>query len=133
LADDSGLEVDCLNGRPGVHSARYAGDGASDLDNNTKLLAELDGVTDCNRQAAFHCCLALWLPGGQHFFFDGYLHGEILSSPRGNGGFGYDPLFLVAEKSKTMAELSLAEKNALSHRGQALAQFRMFLANNRHT
>jgi len=120
LADDSGLVVDALNGRPGVHSARFAGPGAEDRDNNRKLLAELAGVPAQGRQAAFICVMALCRPGEPTRLFEGRVAGSILHSPRGQGGFGYDPLFLVEGQERTMAELSLETKNRISHRGQAL-------------
>jgi len=128
LADDSGLEVDALQGRPGVLSARFAGEGAGDADNNAKLLNELAHVPDGRRAAAFRCVLALCLPGGGCSTFDGELGGEILRAPRGTEGFGYDPLFLVPEYGMTLAELPLDVKNRLSHRGRALERLKDFLS-----
>lgn len=128
LADDSGLTVEALDGRPGVHSARYAGEGASDADNNRKLLKELAPVPVEKRQAAFCCTMALYRPGGDCHFFSGRLEGMITEAPRGEGGFGYDPLFLVREYGKTLAELPMEVKNRISHRGQALRQVIEFLA-----
>lgn len=122
LADDSGLEVAALGGAPGVYSARYAGEGASDADNNAKLLAELAGVPAEGRQGAFCCALALAAPGRETQLFFGRIEGRILEAPRGAGGFGYDPLFLVREFAQTLAELPLETKNRISHRGQALRQ-----------
>jgi XTP/dITP diphosphohydrolase len=122
LADDSGLVVDALGGTPGVRSARYAGEGASDADNNRKLLAELRGVPPAGRRAAFCCVVALCGPDGWSRVFHGRLAGLISEQPRGEGGFGYDPLFLVSELDKTLAEIPLEEKNRISHRGQALRQ-----------
>lgn len=122
LADDSGLEVAALDGAPGIFSARYAGPDCSDLDNNHKLLRELAGVPARQRQAAFVCAMALAEPDGTCRVFDGRLAGLILEAPRGSGGFGYDPLFLVAEYGKTLAELPLEIKNRISHRGAALQQ-----------
>lgn len=122
LADDSGLEVAALNGAPGVYSARYAGAGASDGDNNAKLLTALEGVPAEQRQGAFCCAMALAAPGQQTRLFFGRVEGRILTAPRGAGGFGYDPLFLVREFAQTMAELPLETKNRISHRGQALRQ-----------
>ncbi len=119
LADDSGLAVDALDGRPGIYSARYAGDGASDADNNRKLLQDMADVAFNHRQAAFHCVLALCTPDGDCQLFDGRLDGMILEQARGDGGFGYDPLFLVPEYGRTLAELPLETKNRISHRGQA--------------
>lgn len=119
LADDSGLTVAALDGAPGVYSARYAGEGATDADNNQKLLTDLQGVPVGQRQAAFVCAMVLCTAAGvQHF--SGRLEGEILESARGTGGFGYDPLFWIEEKSRTLAELSVDVKNVISHRGQAL-------------
>lgn len=128
LADDSGLEVDALNGAPGVYSARYAGEEASDADNNQKLLAALRDVPPEKRTARFRCALALTLPGGRELTAEGTVEGVILSEARGTGGFGYDPLFYVAELGKTMAELSPEEKNRISHRGKALRRLAAQLA-----
>ncbi len=122
LADDSGLEVAELDGRPGVRSARYAGDDASDADNNRRLLEELQGVPRKRRQGAFCCAMALCRPAEECQMFEGRVSGLLLDEPRGEGGFGYDPLFLVPEYGKTMAELPLEIKNRISHRGQALRQ-----------
>ena len=127
LADDSGLVVDHLDGRPGVYSARYAGEGASDADNNARLLRELSGVPAGARGAAFHCVIALCRPDGSCLTFDGALPGEILEAPRGGGGFGYDPLFLVPEYEQTLSELPLEVKNAISHRGRAMQQLKAAL------
>jgi len=131
LADDSGLVVDALNGRPGVYSARFAGEGASDADNNLRLLKELDGIPTEQRQAAFVCVLAFVTPDGYQQVFSGRVGGGILTAERGDGGFGYDPLFLVNGFDRTMAELNVQEKNAVSHRGQALQHFRAFLEQGR--
>ena len=120
LADDSGLVVDALNRAPGVHSARYAGDEATDADNNTKLLEELRDVPDESRHAAFWCVMALVDPSGSCQTFEGEVKGVILHQRQGDGGFGYDPLFMVREYGQTMAELPLDLKNRISHRGQAL-------------
>ena len=122
LADDSGLAVEALEGRPGVFSARYAGPGASDEDNNRKLLSELEGLASDRRRAAFVCAMVLALPGDGEWAAEGRLEGRILDSPRGNGGFGYDPLFCVESAGQTLAEMAPGEKNRLSHRGQALRQ-----------
>ena len=122
LADDSGLTVAALNGEPGVHSARYAGVQGDDAANNARLLRELADVPEARRQAAFCCVMALCRPGEPTAFFEGRVAGSILHAPRGSGGFGYDPLFLVDGFDRTMAELPLAEKNRISHRGQALRQ-----------
>jgi len=128
LADDSGLEVEALGGRPGVHSARFAHDRATDAENNAALLAALSQVEPEHRQARFRCVLALvdpWaLPGAPPLIAEGTCDGRIAREPRGGGGFGYDPLFIVEGKDKTMAELEDAEKNAISHRGRAMAALR---------
>jgi XTP/dITP diphosphohydrolase len=128
LADDSGLCVDCLGGRPGVRSARFAGEEASDADNNALLLRELAGVPAERRGAAFHCVIALCRPDGSCQTFDGKLPGVILEAPRGDGGFGYDPLFLVPEYGQTLSELPLEIKNSISHRGRAMQQLKAALA-----
>ena len=131
LADDSGLVVDALDGQPGVYSARFAGEGANDRANNRRLLEELSGVPPEHRQAAFMCVLAFVTPDGIEQVFSGRVGGIILTSERGDGGFGYDPLFLVDGFNRTMAELSLLEKNHISHRGQALQHFRAYLEQGR--
>ncbi len=117
IADDSGLAVDALHGAPGVYSARYAGDGG-DAANNRKLLAALQDVED--RGAAFHCVATYVAPDEPPLVATGEWRGTILREPRGSGGFGYDPLFYVAECGCSSAELGPEEKNARSHRGQAL-------------
>lgn len=127
LADDSGLVVDVLNGRPGVFSARYAGVGAGDAENNIRLLEECRCVPEEQRQAAFICVLAYVTPEGGEHVFTGSVAGQILLEPRGEGGFGYDPLFCVDGFGRSMAELTLAEKNAISHRAQAFDKFREYL------
>ncbi len=119
IADDSGLTVDALGGAPGVYSARFSGPDADDRKNNEKLLVELEGVAD--RGAAFRCVATYVEPGdAEPLVAEGVWRGEILDAPRGDGGFGYDPLFLVPECRVSSAELSAEEKNARSHRGQAL-------------
>jgi len=126
LADDSGLEVDALDDDPGVFSARYAGEGSTDAENNAKLLAKLAKVPDSERQARFVCALCLARPDGTPAAeLEGVAHGEILHAPRGTGGFGYDPLFVFVEPGfpatgKAFAELSPTEKSEVSHRGRAL-------------
>ncbi len=120
LADDSGLEVDALDGRPGVHSARYAGPDATDEDRRRKLLAEMRDVPPGRRSARFRCAVALALPDGRVWTADGVCEGEIAFEPRGKGGFGYDPLFIVSGDGRTMAEMAPDEKNLISHRGRAL-------------
>jgi XTP/dITP diphosphohydrolase len=124
LADDSGLEVDALNGDPGVRSARYAADngfsltGNTDQDNNLLLLQKLTGL-EC-REARYHAVLALARDGEVVLTAEGTIEGQIATEPRGDGGFGYDPLFYLPELDKTMAEIDIAEKSMLSHRGRAL-------------
>lgn len=120
LADDSGLVVEALGGAPGVISARYAGEPGDDEANNRKLMQALRDVPDDRRQAAFHCVMALAEPGGRCRTFEGRIAGMLLREPRGEGGFGYDPYFLVPEYGKTTSELPLDIKNRISHRGQAL-------------
>ena len=124
LADDSGVVVDALGGAPGVRSARYAGDGASDADNLARLLEALVGVEPPDRGAAFVCALVYLRHAHDPcpIVCEGVWRGRILDAPRGGGGFGYDPVFFVETLGRTAAELSRAEKNAVSHRGQALAQ-----------
>ncbi len=122
LADDSGLEVEALGGAPGVQSARYAGVQGDDAANNRKLLVALKGLPRERRRAAFVCAMALCSPDAPGQLFFGRLPGIVLDEARGSGGFGYDPLFLVAEYGQTLAELSVETKNRISHRGQALRQ-----------
>jgi len=120
LADDSGLKVKALHGQPGVYSARYAGEEKNDAKNNAKLLNELADVKDEDRTAVFHCSLALAMPGKNSLVVDGEVSGKIIGIPRGENGFGYDPLFYLEDKKKTMAELTEEEKNKISHRAVAL-------------
>ena len=120
LADDSGLKVKALHGQPGVYSARYAGEEKNDAKNNAKLLNELADVKDEDREAVFHCSLALAMPGKNSLVVDGEVAGQIIGVPRGENGFGYDPLFYLEDKKKTMAELTEEEKNKISHRAVAL-------------
>ena len=127
LADDSGLMVEALNGEPGVYSARYAGPDASDADNNQKLLDAMKDFSPEQRHAAFYCAMALCQPSGECQLFQGQLKGLILEAPRGSGGFGYDPLFLVPEYGKALAELPLEIKNRISHRGHALRNVLAYL------
>jgi XTP/dITP diphosphohydrolase len=128
LADDSGLEVECLGGAPGVYSARYAGEKADDSANIDKLLKAVAHIPDVKRYAAFRCVVALCFPDGRCHTFSGSLKGSILKEPRGDGGFGYDPLFLVPEYQKTLAELPMEVKNTISHRGKALSELKHFLS-----
>jgi XTP/dITP diphosphohydrolase len=129
LSDDSGLEVDALGGRPGVHSARYAPDAASGNDprNYRKLLADLAAVPDGSRTGRFVCCLALAHPDGAVTTFWGRAEGSISRAPRGDQGFGYDPVFIPAGHERTFAEMNASEKDALSHRGKALEKLADFL------
>ena len=128
FADDTGLEVDFLNGRPGVYSARYAGIEADPVKNMQKLLKELNGA-NC-RKARFVTVVALILDENRTFLFEGALEGSILEVSSGCGGFGYDPLFMPEGYSKTLAELSAEEKNRISHRGIAMRKLSDFLNNN---
>lgn len=128
IADDSGLVVDVLGGRPGVHSARFAGEGADDRMNNDKLLKEMFGVESDKRSASFHCVVALGFPDGSCRTFFGELRGVVLEKPRGTGGFGYDPLFLVPDYAKTLAELDIDIKNKISHRARALERLWKFVS-----
>ena len=120
MADDSGLEVDFLNGAPGIYSSRFAGEGASDADRNNKLLQLLENVPFENRKARFVCAIAVILPDGSHFTVRGTFEGYIGLEPIGENGFGYDPLFYVPEYDKTAAQLEPSQKHEISHRGKAL-------------
>jgi XTP/dITP diphosphohydrolase len=120
LGDDSGLEVDALDGAPGVYSARFAGEGSTDAENNAKLLGLLTDVPHEKRTARFRCVLAIARPDGTVQTAEGQCGGFILSAPRGEEGFGYDPLFLVPELDATFAQLPVSRKNKISHRGNAL-------------
>jgi XTP/dITP diphosphohydrolase len=120
LADDSGLVVRAVGGHPGVRSARYAGPGASDAENNRKVLDALRGQPAARRRASFVCAMVLAVPGRGEFTSEGRLDGEILEAPRGAGGFGYDPIFAVGPDGRTLAEMSVEEKNRISHRSIAL-------------
>ena len=121
LADDSGLVVEALNGRPGVYSARFAGENATDLDKCDKLLKEMQGKE--NRKAKFECVLSLATPGGPALTWEGSCEGIITTERHGESGFGYDPVFYFPEFGKTFAEVSMDEKNKVSHRGRALQEF----------
>ncbi|MFO7632813.1 MAG: XTP/dITP diphosphatase [Caldilinea sp.] len=127
-ADDSGLEVDALGGRPGVYSARYGGEGLSDSRRYETLLRELDGVPDGQRTARFRCVVAIAQPDGQAWTAEGAVEGTILYAPRGSSGFGYDPVFFVAAYDASMAELSAEVKNQISHRAIASINARQILA-----
>ena len=127
IADDSGLEVDGLKGLPGIYSARYAGEGASSHENNQKLLKEMQGLPISKREARFKCVIAVVSQGGKETVAEGSCKGTIGYKEKGKKGFGYDPLFFLPKYGKTMAELSLEEKNAISHRGKALKRIRKLL------
>lgn len=127
FADDSGLEVDALGGAPGVHSARYAGEDATDAANNTLLLANLRGVE--NRTARFVCVIALVLDGKLVKTFRGTVEGRVIDEPRGSGGFGYDPLFYCPAFGCTFGEATIDQKMQVSHRGRALAAMFTYLRN----
>ena len=120
IADDSGLVVRALDGAPGVKSARYAGENATDEENIDKLLREMAGIND--RRAAFECVISIAVPSGPALTYEGRCEGEITTEPRGEAGFGYDPVFLYPEYGKTFAEISSPEKNRVSHRGRALRE-----------
>jgi XTP/dITP diphosphohydrolase len=120
IADDSGLAVEALDGAPGVYSARYAGEKASDAENTAKLLKDMAGVAD--RRAAFHCVISIAVPSGPALTYEGTCEGELLTAPRGEDGFGYDPVFYSPALGKTFAEASMEEKNRVSHRGRAMAE-----------
>lgn len=127
LADDSGLEVDYLDGAPGIYSARFSGAEATDETNNRKLLSLLEGVPEEKRTARFVCQMVLYLPEGNWIHTEGFCPGIIASAPRGEHGFGYDPVFYLPEFGRTMAELPLEEKNRISHRARALLKIRAHL------
>ncbi len=126
LADDTGLFVDALDGAPGVHSARYAGEGHDDEANKQKLLRELEGVE--NRYAEFRSVLVLLLEDGTEKVFEGICPGTISTSEMGSNGFGYDPLFVPEQETRSFAQMSEEEKNAISHRGRALQKLSAFLS-----
>ena len=120
LADDSGLEVYALGGRPGVYSARYSGEHGDDEANNLKLVKEMHNVPEKGRQARYACVIALCRPGMDELTAEGFCEGVILREPRGNGGFGYDPYFFMEAFDQTMAEMDIEIKNKISHRYNAL-------------
>jgi len=124
FADDTGLEVEALDGAPGVYSARYAGEGKNSQDNVAKLLRELDGAT--NRKARFRTAIALILNGREELF-EGSVEGEIIDQPRGCEGFGYDPVFVPKGYGQTFAEMAAEQKNSISHRGRAVEKLKDFL------
>jgi len=127
IADDSGLSVDNLGGRPGVYSARYAGEQKDDQANIDKVLNELRGIEKEQRTARFRCALAVSIPGEETKTVEGHVEGYIAEEPRGEYGFGYDPIFIVKDKDKTMAELTSDEKNKISHRADALKKLSKLL------
>lgn len=127
LADDSGLQVDVLGGEPGVYSARYAGEGATDEENNAKLLAKLKDIPEEKRTASFFCALVLYGQDGNYCSFEAQWQGRIIDERRGTNGFGYDPIFLASQLNKTAAELPPEIKNTISHRGQAFAKLKSHL------
>ncbi len=127
LADDSGLCVDALDGRPGVHSARYAGDSASDEEKYLRVLEEMADVPDPARSARFVCAVALVAPDGEENLFRGVCEGRITREPQGSFGFGYDPIFYFEEAGCTFSQMDQESKNRVSHRGRALRQFAEFL------
>ncbi len=151
IADDSGIAVDYLNGAPGVYSARYSGEGATDESNNEKLMSEMEGVPDEKRGAAYVSVIAFVSPSGKELdrgderlsayatkhggselsvvAFEGECRGKLLTYYQGNGGFGYDPMFYVKEFDKTFAETTAEEKNSISHRGKAMRAFAAWLNN----
>jgi XTP/dITP diphosphohydrolase len=127
LADDSGIEVDALGGRPGVLSARYGGEGLSDAERCVEMLRELRDVPPERRTARYRCVVALSTPDGRDVTTEGTVEGALLDRPRGSGGFGYDPLFHYRALGATFAEISPEAKHAVSHRGRAMAQARRIL------
>ncbi|PSA93735.1 non-canonical purine NTP pyrophosphatase [Bacillus atrophaeus] len=127
IADDSGLSVDNLGGSPGVYSARYAGEQKDDTENINKVLKELKGIEKEQRTARFRCALAVSIPGEETKTVEGHVEGYIAEEPKGENGFGYDPIFIVKDKDKTMAELTSDEKNKISHRANALKKLSQLL------
>jgi len=127
ISDDSGLEVDALKGQPGVYSARYAGEGASDQDNIQKLMKEMEGIPTSRRGARFKCSIAIVSPDGVEAVAEGSCKGKVGFREMGKRGFGYDPLFILPQYGKTMAQFTLEEKNRISHRGKALRKLRRII------
>ena len=127
LADDSGIEVDALDGRPGVLSARYGGEGLTDGERNARMLRELTGVATARRTARYRAVVALTAPDGREATVEGTVEGRLLEAPRGEGGFGYDPIFYYPPFGVTFGEISATAKHAVSHRGRAMAQARELL------
>ncbi|MBN2039582.1 MAG: XTP/dITP diphosphatase [Spirochaetes bacterium] len=132
LSDDSGLEVQALHGAPGIYSARYSGPDAEDCDNNKLLLENLKGVPDAQRGARFVCVIAIVQPDGNEYITEGTCEGVITRREIGNNGFGYDPVLYLPELGKTMAELTIDEKNSLSHRAKALEKAKEILKKINH-
>ena len=128
IADDTGLEVDALDGAPGVYSARFAGADATYEDNLNKLLFSMEDVSEERRSARFRTVIS-FVDGNQELWTEGHIDGKIIDFPRGNAGFGYDPVFYIPQLEKTFAELSTEEKNKISHRGLALQKLRKILVN----
>ena len=128
IADDTGLEVDALDGAPGVYSARFSGADATYEDNVNKLLSVMEDVSDDMRSARFRTVIS-FVDGNQELWTEGHIDGKIIDIPRGNAGFGYDPVFYIPQLEKTFAELSTEEKNTISHRGLALPKLRKILVN----
>ncbi len=127
LADDSGIEVDALGGKPGPRSARFAGAGASDAENLLRLIDAVAGVPASGRTARYRCIAALVWPDGRELHAEGTCEGNLISKPRGTGGFGYDPIFVPEGRDATMAELAPEDKDRISHRGRALRALRVML------
>ncbi|WLR50123.1 XTP/dITP diphosphatase [Bacillus tianshenii] len=130
ISDDSGLIVDAIDGRPGVYSARYAGEDKDDAANLAKVLEEMSAVPDEKRTARFFCALAVAVPGKETVIVEGTCEGKITTAPQGENGFGYDPIFYVEDKQRTMAQLTKEEKNEISHRANALKKLSVMLEND---
>jgi len=128
IADDSGIEVDALGGAPGIYSARYGGEGFTDLDRNNLLLKNVKKIPDSRLTARFRCVVALWVPGNKTVTFEGKIEGMIRRFPSGNNGFGYDPIFFYKPMKKTLADITSEEKEKISHRGYAVRMAREYLS-----
>ena len=128
IADDSGIEVDALGGAPGIYSARYGGEGFTDLDRNNLLLKNVKKIPDSRLTARFRCVVALWIPGNKTVTFEGKMEGMIRRFPSGNNGFGYDPIFFYKPMKKTLADITSEEKEKISHRGYAVRMAREYLS-----
>ena len=128
IADDSGIEVDALGGAPGIYSARYGGEGFTDLDRNNLLLKNVKKIPDSRLTARFRCVVALWIPGNKTVTFEGKIEGMIRRFPSGNNGFGYDPIFFYKPMKKTLADITSEEKEKISHRGYAVRMAREYLS-----